>query len=101
MGRFNKFSLYLEEEMPEIPMFSELYEERGVNPDTLRTFSVGIDFEPLVSLVNPQGQVSTLTMQTVTNTSELASSLNVSAFAALTTIRGGGLLKQSFFNRDK
>ena len=85
--------------MPEIPMFSELYEGRGVNPDTLRTFSVGINFEPLVSLLNPQGQVSTLTMQTVTNTSELASSLNVSASAALTTIRGGGSAEAKFLQQ--
>lgn len=85
--------------MPEIPMFSELYEGRGVNPDTLRTFSVGINFEPLVSLVNPQGQVSTLTMQTVTNTSELASSLKVSASAALTTIRGGGSAEAKFLQQ--
>lgn len=85
--------------MSEIPMFSELYEGRGVNPDTLRTFSVGIEFKPLVSLVNPQGQVSMLTMQTISSTSELASSLNVSASAALTTIRGGGSAEAKFIQQ--
>lgn len=95
------FRYIWEKEMPEIPMFSELYEGRGINPDTLRTFSVGINFEPLVSLVIPQGQVSTLTMQTVTNTSELASSLNVSASAALTTIRGGGSAEAKFIQQKQ
>jgi hypothetical protein len=77
--------------MPEIPMLNDLYEGRGVNPDTNQTFAVAIEFQPPRCLVEDeakqehQGQQSELTLRIITESSQLSSSLGVSAAAAVTS----------------
>ena len=86
--------------MPEIPYFTGLYEGRGINPDTGKTFNVGITFDPLQPLLptkKPQsdkeqptqeGQQSEFTLTVITESSQMASSLNVSATASVTAKMG-------------
>lgn len=86
--------------MSEIPMLTGLYEGRGVDPDTGKTFNVGVTFKPPQTLVNPQGQNSVMTIKVITSTSQMADLLNVSAAATVTTIKGGGSAEAKFL-RDR
>ncbi len=80
--------------------FTGLYEGRGINPDTGKTFNVGITFDllqPLLPTKKPQsdkeqqteeGQQSEFTLTVITESSQMASSLNVSAAASVTAKMG-------------